>query len=114
MHTPAFLSNPIQPTPLKRSQGMLKASHRKEPHEWGHQNGKLLDGRDQSPPLDHHNWVHLHPGDGVIVKRYGCEPEHGTVDIVSEDATYFWVWIDGQTRIVIFHGDGSVIHKILS
>jgi hypothetical protein len=64
-------------------------------------------------PLDYRNWVHLNPGDRVIVKRYGFEPEHGTVDIVSEDATYFWVWIDGQSRILIFHGDGTVIHKIL-
>jgi hypothetical protein len=64
-------------------------------------------------PLDYHNWVHLNPGDGVIVKRYGFEPEHGTVDIVSEDAAYFWVWIDGQSRILISHHDGTVIHKIL-
>jgi hypothetical protein len=68
----------------------------------------------QARLLDYHNWVHLNPGDRVIVKRYGFEPEHGTVDIVSEDATYFWVWIDGQSRILIFHGDGTVIHKILS
>ncbi|WP_253250480.1 hypothetical protein [Arthrobacter globiformis] len=65
-------------------------------------------------PLDYHNWVHLSPGDRVIVKRYGFEPEHGTVDIVGEDATYFWVWIDGQRRILIFHDDGSAIHKIVS
>lgn len=65
-------------------------------------------------PLGYHNWVHLNPGDRVIVKRYCFGPEHGTVDIVSEDATYFWVWIDGQSRILIFHGDGTVIHKIVS
>lgn len=67
----------------------------------------------QARPLDYHNWVHLNPGDRVIVRRSGFAPEQGTVETVGEDATYFWVWIDGQSRILIFHGDGSVIHKIL-
>jgi hypothetical protein len=66
----------------------------------------------QARLLDYHHWVHLNPGDRVIVKRYGFGPEHGTVDIVSEDATFFWVWIDGQSRILIVHGDRTVIHKI--
>jgi hypothetical protein len=64
-------------------------------------------------PLSYHNWVHLNPGDRVTVKRSGFAQEQGTVDDVSEDATYFWVWIDGQSRTLIFHGDGSIIHKIL-
>ncbi|MEE9095176.1 hypothetical protein [Pseudarthrobacter phenanthrenivorans] len=64
-------------------------------------------------PLSYHNWVHLNPGDRVTVKRRGFEAEQGTVDEISEDASYFWVWIDGQSRILIFHGDGSAIHKIL-
>jgi hypothetical protein len=67
----------------------------------------------QSRLLSYHNWIHLNPGDRVIVKRTGRAPEHGTVDDVGEDATYFWVWIDGQGRTLIFHGDGSVIHKLL-
>jgi len=66
----------------------------------------------QTRLLSYHNWIHLNPGDRVIVKRTGCAPEPGTVDDVGEDASYFWVWIDGQSRILIFHGDGSVIHKI--
>jgi protein involved in polysaccharide export with SLBB domain len=68
----------------------------------------------QARPLDYHNSVHLNPGDRVIVKRTGFEPEHGTVDNVSEDAPYFWAWMDGQSRILVFHGDGTVIHKVLS
>jgi protein involved in polysaccharide export with SLBB domain len=68
----------------------------------------------QAHPLDYHSWVHLNPGDRVIVKRSGFEPGHGTVDTVSEDAMYFWVWIDGQNRILVFHGGGTVIHKVLS
>ncbi|WP_395399511.1 hypothetical protein ACHMXB_14900 [Arthrobacter sp. UC242_113] len=64
-------------------------------------------------PLSYHNWIHLNPGDRIIVKRSGFTPEHGTVDEVSEDASYFWAWIDGQSRILIFHGDGSAIHKVL-
>ncbi|MDQ0118705.1 hypothetical protein J2T22_001891 [Pseudarthrobacter defluvii] len=35
------------------------------------------------------------------------------MDEISEDASYFWVWIDGQSRILIFYGDGSTIHKQL-
>jgi hypothetical protein len=64
-------------------------------------------------PLSYHNWIHLNPGDRIIVKRSGFAPEQGTVDEVSEDASYFWVRIDGQSRILIFHGDGSAIHKVL-
>ena len=66
----------------------------------------------QTRLLSYHNWIHLNPGDRVIVKRTGCAPEHGTVDDLAEDASYFWVWIDGQSRILISHGDGSLIHKI--
>ena len=64
--------------------------------------------------LDYHNWIHLNRGDRVLVKRCGFAPEHGTVDDIGEDASYFWVWIDGQSRILVFHGDGTVIRKILS
>ena len=63
--------------------------------------------------LSYHSWVHLNPGDRIVVKRSGFAPEQGTVDEISEDASYFWVWIDGQSRILIFHGDGSAIHKLL-
>jgi hypothetical protein len=63
-------------------------------------------------PLSYHNWVHLNPGDRVTLKRNGFAQEQGTVDDVGEDATYFWVWIDGQGRTLIFHGDGSILHKI--
>jgi hypothetical protein len=65
----------------------------------------------RSRPLSYHNWVHLNPGDRVTVQRGGFGPEHGTVDDVAEDATYFWVWIDGQGRSLIINGDGSAIHK---
>ncbi|WP_251046923.1 hypothetical protein [Arthrobacter sp. ISL-85] len=63
-------------------------------------------------PLSYHNWVHLNPGDRIIVNRSGFAPEQGTVDDISADASYFWVWIDGQSRILIFHGDGSVINRL--
>ena len=66
-----------------------------------------------SRPLSYHNWIHLNPGDRIIVKRSGFAPEQGIVDEISVDARYFWVWIDGQSRILIFHGDGAAIHKRL-
>ena len=68
----------------------------------------------QTRLLDYHNWIHLNPGDKVIVKRAGFPPEHGTVNDIAVDASYFWVRIDGQSRILIFHGDGTIIHKILT
>jgi hypothetical protein len=68
----------------------------------------------QARPIDDHNWVHLDPGDRVTATGNGFEPNHGTVDNVSEDATYFWVWINGPSRILIFHGDGTVTYGFLS
>ena len=79
----------------------------------GIQMASLLAQMPQTRTLDYRNWIHLNPGDRVIVKRNGSAPEQATVDTVSEDASYFWVWIDGQSRTLIFHGDGSLIQKIL-
>ena len=33
----------------------------------------------QTRLLSYHNWIHLNPGDRVIVKQTGCAPERGTV-----------------------------------
>lgn len=68
----------------------------------------------QTRLLDYHNWIHLNPGDRVIVKRPASPSEPGTVDDIAEDASYFWVRIDGQSRILISPGDGTITHKILS
>ena len=68
----------------------------------------------QTRRLDYRHWIHLYPGDRVIVKQPGCPPEWGTVDDIAEDASYFWVWLDGHNRILISHGDGTTIHKILT
>ncbi|UKA64435.1 hypothetical protein [Arthrobacter sp. FW306-04-A] len=68
----------------------------------------------QTRLLDYHNWIYLNPGDRVVVKRHGCEPEHGTIDDIAEDASYFWVRIEGQSRTLISQGDGTTIHKILT
>ncbi len=65
-------------------------------------------------PLSYHNWIHLNPGDRVIVKRSGFAHEHGTVDEISEDASYFWIWVDGQSRVLIFHGDGAAVRKVIA
>ena len=68
----------------------------------------------QTRLLDYHNWIHLNPGDRVVVKQPASPPERGTVDDIAEDASYFWVWLDGHNRILISHGDGTTIHKILT
>ncbi|WP_045731099.1 hypothetical protein [Pseudarthrobacter chlorophenolicus] len=60
--------------------------------------------------LTFHNWVHLNRGDRITVSRPGHLPQPGTVDDVSDDASYFWARIDGLGRVLVFHGDGSVVH----
>ncbi|WP_255770835.1 hypothetical protein [Pseudarthrobacter sulfonivorans] len=67
----------------------------------------------QTRRFDCHNWIHLNPGDRVIVKRPACPPEHGTIDDLAGDGSYFWVRIDGRSRILISNGDGTIVHKIL-
>lgn len=68
----------------------------------------------QARLLDYHNWIPLNPGGRVIVRRPACPPEHGTIDDIAGDASYFWIWIDGHSRILISNGDGTIIHKILT
>ncbi|MFE8887850.1 hypothetical protein ACFYLX_18580 [Pseudarthrobacter enclensis] len=67
-------------------------------------------GAPEARLLTFHNWVHLNRGDRITVSRPGHLPEPGTVDDVSDDARYFWARIDGRGRVLVFHGDGSVIH----
>jgi hypothetical protein len=62
--------------------------------------------------LTYEDWVQLNQGDRVLVQRPGHTPQQGTVDDVSEDATYFWTWLDGHGRVLIYDGDGSVISRL--
>lgn len=64
-------------------------------------------------PLSYEDWVQLNQGDRVSVHRPGYDPQQGTVDGVSEDASYFWIWLDGHGRKLIYNGDGSVISNHL-
>jgi hypothetical protein len=61
--------------------------------------------------LDYDDWVHLNAGDRVLVQGPGCPLQNATVDDVGDDATYFWLWIDGYGRKMTFDGDGSEIFK---
>ncbi len=62
--------------------------------------------------LTYEDWVQLNQGDRVLVQRPGTAPQQGTVDDVSEDASYFWTWLDGHGRVLIYNGDGSVISRL--
>lgn len=55
------------------------------------------------------DWVTLNTGDAVVVERRGDIPREGTVDVVSEDASVFWVWLAaGQGRILVSADDSLV------
>ena len=60
-------------------------------------------------PLPYEDWVYLDRGDEVVVQRPGHARRYGTVDELSEDASYFWVWLDGHGRMLIFPGDGTLV-----
>lgn len=63
-------------------------------------------------PLTYEDWVQLNQGDRVVVQRLGNAPQQGTVDEVCADASYFWIWLDGHGRKLIYDGDGSVISRL--
>lgn len=67
---------------------------------------------DKARALPYEDWVHLNQGDRVVVQRPGNAPQRGTVDDVNEDASYFWIWLDGHGRILIYDGDGLVISRL--
>jgi hypothetical protein len=62
--------------------------------------------------LTHEDWAQLNQGDRILVQRAGNAPQQGTVDDVSEDASYFWAWLDGHGRVLIYNGDQSVISRL--
>lgn len=63
-------------------------------------------------PPPHQDWVHLNPGDRIIIEWEGFPPQPGTVDEISNDSTYFWVWLDGQSRTLIFDPDDQIIRSV--
>lgn len=62
--------------------------------------------------LDFDDWVHLNEGDRVLVQVPGSPLLRATVEDIGDDATYFWLWIDGYGRKMTFDGDGSSIFKL--
>jgi hypothetical protein len=71
-------------------------------------NKELLLFGTEVTPLGFDDWVYLNPGDKVVVQRPGYAPQAAVVDDVSEDATYFWLWIEGGSRVLIFEGDATI------
>ncbi|MFJ4041413.1 hypothetical protein ACIPWF_09965 [Paenarthrobacter sp. NPDC089989] len=59
--------------------------------------------------LTYDDWLYLNPGDRVIVLRNGYAPQAATVDDVSDDASYFWLQVDGQQRVLVMEGDVKIL-----
>ncbi|MBT2585358.1 hypothetical protein [Arthrobacter sp. ISL-95] len=62
--------------------------------------------------LGYDDWVHLDEGDRVLVQVPGSPLQNATVDDIGDDASYFWLWIDGYGRKMTFDGDSSTIFKL--
>jgi hypothetical protein len=56
------------------------------------------------PTID--DWVFLNTGDRVVVQRPKEIPCLGTIEDVSEDASFIWVRLDGLGRILVTENDG--------
>jgi hypothetical protein len=64
------------------------------------------------PPIPYENWVLLNPDDEVVVQRVGEQPASGTVDVVADDASIIWIWLDGgRGRIAVWEEDGSYLWR---
>jgi hypothetical protein len=57
------------------------------------------------------DWVYLNCGDRVTVQHRNDLPRPGTIDDVSEDASFIWVWMDGTGRILVTEYD-DVIFRV--
>lgn len=71
-----------------------------------------LDEDLMAPPLasgvPHHEWGSLERDDRVAVHRSWESRFTGTVDVVAQDGTVFWVWGDeGRGRFAV-HADDDV------
>lgn len=55
--------------------------------------------------LPHYQWNQLGEGDGVTVQREDQTRVFGKVDVVADDGSIFWIWLDnGNGRIAIYGG----------
>lgn len=53
------------------------------------------------------DWGQLEEGHYVIVQRYSEPPIAGEVDVVADDGSVFWVWLEGgRGRIAIYVDEG--------
>ncbi len=65
-----------------------------------------LMGAPLASEVPHHEWVSLEKHDRVTVHRGWESRFSGTVDVVAEDGTVFWVWGDeGRGRFAVHAGD---------
>ncbi|BCW77932.1 hypothetical protein NicSoilB11_42570 (plasmid) [Arthrobacter sp. NicSoilB11] len=51
------------------------------------------------------DWAQLEEGHYVIVQRDSEPAVSGEVDVVTQDASVFWVWLDGGRGRIAVYGD---------
>jgi hypothetical protein len=67
-----------------------------------------------SSPLALDDWVFLNAGDPVIVQTSEGRTVSGSIDIVADDASIFWIWVDGGGgRIAVQEEDRSRVWRVL-
>ena len=56
------------------------------------------------------DWGQLEEGDYVMVQRDGEPLLTGAVDVLTRDASVFWVWLDGgRGRIAVYADEGTSV-----
>lgn len=63
-------------------------------------------------PCEVSEWVYLNEGERIVAQRPWENPKSGLVDAVSDDAYFFWIWLDnGEGRIVVSAHEGASVWR---
>lgn len=115
----------MEPRQAKRPANVLGKSSKRADHETGFkvsphpesQAKRILPTAAVPPasgPLALDDWVFLNTGDPVIVNTPEGRTFSGSIDIVADDASIFWVWVDGGGgRVAVQKEDRSRVRRVL-
>lgn len=63
-------------------------------------------------PLPIYDWVELNTDDQVIIRTADGVTAGGQVDVVADDASIFWVWLEGGAgRVAVHEEDDTQVWK---
>lgn len=66
--------------------------------------------RDKGNELPPSQWEQLQEGHYVLVQREDEPLRVGEVDVLTQDAAVFWVWLDGgRGRIAVYADEGTCV-----